>query len=234
MKTFATISSVLATSMSFALAGCGSSVSDGTGGGGGEGGGAPDVCESFEDPPQLGAPQRSVGVRFVNDTDADIFLGAAEPGCGVYIPYTLERGGVTVKPSLDICEFSCGQMMAGQCACPAACAMPQITRIVPGGVYQEVWGGMEYEPATLPAECQADGCGGSCFLPALAQGAYTVLGTAHPALGECVPNDTCDCEPDENGSCTFSTTAGIAGAPIQASASYDFASEEATVELRFE
>jgi hypothetical protein len=219
---------------SLALFGCGSSVSDGTGGGGGEGGGAPDVCASFEDPPQLGAPQRSVGVRFVNDTNADIFLGAVEPGCGVYIPYALERGGVSVKPSLDICQFSCGQLMEGQCACPAVCAMPEITRIVPGGVYEALWGGMEYEPATLPAECQAEGCGGACYLPALAQGAYTVLGVAHPALGDCVPNDTCSCEPDANGSCTFNTTAGVAGAPIEATASYDFGSGEATVELRFE
>lgn len=232
------LASVFVASLSsLALFGCGSSVSDGTGGGGGEGGGeggGPDVCESYEDPPQLGAPQRSVTVRFVNDSAADLFLGAVEPGCGVYIPYALERAGVSVKPSLDICEFSCGQMMDGQCACPAACAMPQITRIVPGGSFEALWGGMDYEPASLPPLCQADGCGGACYLPALAQGAYTVLGTAHPELGDCIPNDTCDCQPDASGSCTFSTTMGVAGTPIEASATYDFGSGAEVVELRFE
>jgi hypothetical protein len=219
----------LTTTSLLALAGCGSTVEDGTGG---SGGGA-DVCDDYRTGDDGGAP-RPTTVRFVNAGDADIYLGDPVESCGGYVPFALEKDGIPVASRLGLCEFSCEQIMEGGCACPAACEAPTTVRITPGGSYELAWQGFDYLPTTLPEQCLAeDGCAPSCFLPRFASGTYQVTGTAYASVS-CTDVGICECTPDENGACLLDFASRVDGAPRNVTVSYDYDGPAWELELVFD
>lgn len=212
---------------------CGGTVTTG-GGGGGAGAGGPGPCDAFVDQTDDGAP-RPTTVRFVNLSATTLYLGDPTQGCYGYVPYSLERDGVAVAPRLGGCTFTCETLMSGQCSCPAICEQSSIVRIVPGGSYELTWAGFDYLPETLPQECGAQGCAGACYVPRFASGLYEVTGTAYTTLEGCGEPGSCDCVPDESGSCSFfDGTALVSGAPLSTSVTYDYASDVWELELVFE
>jgi hypothetical protein len=131
-----------------------SSGSTSSGGTGGSGGGGDVKCGDYVKTPP--APVLTT-VRLMNTGTQDVYLGQTMPSCATYLGFTLEDASMNpLKPSRDVCEFTCGELQAGTCACPAGCAAPIVTKIEPGGYYDAGWPSTVFESDAMPKACYQD------------------------------------------------------------------------------
>ena len=169
-------------------------------GSGGAGGGG-DPCAPFVS--EAPTPQ-PVTLRLVNATEAPIYLGEETPSCSVAVGFTLEDdGGAPLKASQGSCEPTCSELTQYTCGCPADCALPVVTMIAPGGIYEIGWPGLVFEAATMPAECFADpACAGSsCLIASEPPPPPLVFRSAAWTGVDCGGAPTCSGDPDRAGTC---------------------------------
>lgn len=189
----------------------GSGASGGSGGDDGKGGGYCDV------PPDLPGP--NVTVRLVNKTGQNLYLGDPQQSCDSYRAFEVVTGdGKTLKSSLGSCEFTCSDLLAGQCQCAADCAAPVVTLLAADGVYTAQWDGSIFSSASLNTGCATNGCSdGACIYQEPATGPLGLVGGAYLDVMGCDPGP-CSCTPDANGTCLLDYPATVTGTKITASA----------------
>ncbi|MCC6216747.1 MAG: hypothetical protein IT376_17945 [Polyangiaceae bacterium] len=210
----------------------GSSGTGGASGAGGSSGTGGVDCGAYADE----TPPTTATVRLVNARSAPIYLGGGD-GCGEPMLYELrgpEPGGELRRLQVSGCGFTCEDLQEHSGGCPAACLIPPVTKIAPGGHRDLVWSMTTAASAAMPAACYAEpGMGGaSCdrwVIPP--SGTYLASATAGSAL---VCNDVglCDCDADPDGSCQLWGDGQPDGEPLTASASFAFPSET-TIVLTF-
>lgn len=157
-----------------------------------------DVCAGFVDA-TVDPPYRLV----INNTRAEPVYLMTNDDCTVNHVHIVGDAGHW--PPGD-CEPTCAQMIAGYCACPGACAAPQLLRIEAGETHSLDWAYVlapDDVPETCvdPALCGFGACPQAIVPPA---GTYTVELDVAFAPAECAGmNDPCACGPGE-GSCVTS------------------------------
>lgn len=212
--------------------GCGSDVTTGGGGGGGEGGSPGASCEDFRDTTP-GDPDRSITVRIHNETGAPFFLGDLSPACSGFRGFTLtDEAGASVKPDLDICEFTCSSMLDMGCGCPAFCASPEVIYVEPGAVWTTTWTEAIFPTQDMPASCYFEqACeGNGCFDRQAPTEPLVFHAQAFDELGDCV--DGCVCVPNDEGWCVLEGATMTAGTPAEASTTWTLT--EDAVEIVFQ
>ncbi|MBK8234284.1 MAG: hypothetical protein IPK74_01885 [Deltaproteobacteria bacterium] len=134
-----------------------------------------------------------------NTTGAVLFVDAGE-GCSS-TPFELTHDGKAAKWNRGVCEFSCEDVIAGDCACAADCAPGSLVRIEPGASHSISWDRSIYAVEDLSLECPAEGCPTQCSRRAVAgDGSYTLTAVAGTA---CDPDSgTCTCS-DGQDACTL-------------------------------
>jgi hypothetical protein len=187
------------------------------------------ACDDFQKPADLGEP---VDVRIENHTDADLFLGDPSAGCGPPKLFSLfEDGGdppALYDGQLDLCEFTCGYLQSGDCACTAGCAAPIAVRIVPGGAYVVTWGGYVFEHVEMPAACYySPGCASLCALETKAPSSLVVRAQAYDEVS-CGGNE-CSCTPDASGSCLITEMPTVGGELVSGSGTWHAGEKQVTV-----
>lgn len=188
-------------------------------------------CQDFTPPPPTKTP---VTVRLVNKKTTNVFLGQTSPTCAVDLGFTLEDGAMKqLKPSRDVCEFTCEELQEGSCACPAGCAAPIVTLLAPNGHYDIGWPGTVFDSAQMPASCFMDpSCAQSACLiektpPA---GPLTMKASAFSMPLGCADPNQCSCTPSPSGNCTVFNATTVGGAEVKAEVKWN---GEGLVEITF-
>jgi len=190
---------------------------------GGTGGSAP--CSDFTPPPPGGTP---ITVRLVNKTTGNVYLGETTAGCSTSIGFTLEDAKMaTLKPSRDICEFTCAELQQGSCACPAGCAAPIVTLVGPGQHYDVGWPGTIFVSEDMPAKCYQDMIcvnGGGCLVEQAPPMETLTMRASAWSMAVCPgnPGQTCvDCVPGFSGSCIVPGAQTVGGTEIKGSVQWN-------------
>lgn len=156
--------------------------------------GAPSCEVSPED--ELGA---EVKVLLRNAGDATIWVDR-RLFCGEVLPFAIfDPAGEEVNPSIGLCEFTCEEILMGNCGCPAGCGSPdQVIQIDPGATFEIAWSGEHWAPFPLTEEC-ANGCDLSCLARQVVQpGVYKFVARSSSLLTDC---EDCSCTPNADGWC---------------------------------
>ncbi|MCC6525966.1 MAG: hypothetical protein IT373_25190 [Polyangiaceae bacterium] len=175
---------------------------------------APLVCTDL----LAGDETTEVVVRFVNQTNADLYLGDNAP-CDTspsFRIYDAANHEVVYRYG-NACGLSCADN-ATTCTCTmtTTCYPSYLRRIAPGGAYELYWSGARIVERTVPGSCVS--CLGgqdpaSCEAPeAPGDGPLTFTGTAWTAFDCMAP--PCDCTPGPEGSCTTTGQGTITGTQL--------------------
>jgi hypothetical protein len=148
------------------------------------------------------------------------------PTCATYLGFTLEDASMkALKPSRDLCEFTCGELQQGTCACPAGCAAPIVTKIEPGGQFEVGWPATVFESDAMPASCYSDStCAmGTCLNEVAAPtGPLTMKASAWSSFNCSNPDPTmCVCTggfPDKN--CSIPGASNVTGTELKGEATW--------------
>ncbi|MFT3769196.1 MAG: hypothetical protein QM820_27470 [Minicystis sp.] len=209
--------------------GSGTSTSSSSGGDGGAGAGKP--CEDYPTPPPATTP---VTIRLVNKSANNVYLGEKTPSCATNLGFTLEDASANqLKPSRDVCEFTCGELQSGACGCPANCAAPIVTLLAPNGHYDIGWPATVFEAIAMPKSCYQDPtCDtGTCLNEVTPPtGPLTMKASAFSMAAGC-PGGTCqDCTPGTQGNCTVNTATMVSGTEVKGTVQWN---GEGLVEIDF-
>ncbi len=183
---------VLVAMASLMAAACGSNITDFDGSGG-----AGPSCQSFEDEPLPGAVVATVR----NEGSAPIFLTGVGCSFDIELSVTDPDGTDRVWKNGD-CAFTCEDLQDNAGVCAAACAIPPVIMIAPGGSYDIEWNGALLEDAEMPEGCffepQSPGPQ-ACYQRRVAvDGDYTLSTNVWP---EVFDFDDVKCNPGPKGSC---------------------------------
>ena len=213
-----------------ALAACSTTVSqfddDGAGGSGPQ-------CEGFDDVTE----STIVTLTVRNATAAPVYLSGSD--CSAEIDLHLfDEDDQEVSFRTGNCHFTCEQLQRSEGICAAACALPPIVMLAPGGTYDLAWSGMVNLPVEMPAGCYfgaeyaTDTCDQRIVAPS-ASYAFEVTGYDDSWCPLDQPG-ACECTPDASGSCLVDSYGDIIGGEgVAARATLSFPSQSA-VELVFE
>lgn len=161
----------------------------------------PGSCD-FEDDPM----DRSViPVQVTNQRSEAIYLASPESCSGSMFRVTADDGAAVWPPAG--CGFTCEDVRdEGLLGCDAACALPPVVKIVPGGVYELGWPGRFHQTTELPAECcNAPECPTQCDVDRKAKDEAAVVELALTDAPECDPPCDCDPTPGSGGWCELQT-----------------------------
>lgn len=166
----------------------------------------------------------SVAITIRNDSDAPLFI-LTQSFCASVLPVTLFAGDAELVISPGSCDFSCADVLSGNCGCPAGCGDPEdVVQIAPGGVYTDTWSGINVVPFELDASCFTEDCGNSCTAERQTPpGSYTMRATAATAVDNCEP--PCTCTANADGWCIFE--ASPSGADIVVEVPLEYPSQTA-------
>lgn len=241
-----------------ACAACGSSVSGGNGGDTGQGGnhtggtggatnstggtgGKTGGAGGAIDCAALRADEEATGVavRVVNHTAADIFIQYDTN------PFACSSSGYTVTSpshemlftSLGVCGTTCATYSdMVTCTVTYTCAISEVTRIAPQGVFTMPWGGTVLEQKQLPHACFS--AGGSPGATTNCQAfvkpkelPLTFTSTVGTAV-TCNGSGACTCTPDANGTCTVEGSYQAGGTMLSAQGTYN--AGDSTIDIVFE
>lgn len=181
--------------------------------------GEPVTCE--------GPPDAEVGpevkVSLQNAGDATIWVDR-RLFCGHVLPFDIvDAEGEKLNLMLGLCEFTCEEVLVGDCGCQAGCGEPdQVITIQPGETLEIAWSGAHWGTVPLTEAC-AMGCEASCVARQQATpGKYKVIARSSGALAGC---DACECEPSEDGLCVVSAIR--TGSELVVEAEFDYPAQTA-------
>ena len=169
-------------------------------------------------------PSPAVEVTLRNAGAEPVFF-VRTSGCDYIDPLAVAGpdGDTPVQWTLQGCSFTCSQISAGACSCPAACAQDSVLQLAPGGTYTITWSGARYEPIQAPPECVDDGGFGTDCLQVLqaAPGAYILTSVGGSEVTGCLDPNGCTCTPNDEGWCDILAT-GVGGLERAAQATLDY------------
>jgi hypothetical protein len=159
-------------------------------------------------------------VKLNNKTQNDLFIGSKTGGgCGSVDPFGVTGpNGEELGYKQGDCDFTCKQIMDGECACPANCEEPRTILLAPGGSLEITWNGTLFSSEKMPDACYGPDCGmADCLVEREPpQGTLTFSASAFTAVSGCMMMP-CTCTPDSNGSCSFgSFEASVSGTEVKA------------------
>lgn len=149
-------------------------------------------CRNLEDEP---AAADVVTITLRNDTAAVLYVDGGE-GCTPRA-WQLEQDGKPRKWLRGACEYSCEDVMAGECSCSLDCGDGTVLRLPPGASHSVTWDRSIYVEEDLSLECPAEGCSTQCDRRVVAADAsYRVTASAS---AQCNPGaGPCECEDAES------------------------------------
>lgn len=166
-------------------------------------------CRDVEDE---AASTDDITITLRNDTTQILYVDGGE-GC-TPMPWQLERDGNARKWRRALCEFSCEDVIAGDCTCDSECGSGSVLVLPPGESHSVTWDRSIYVDEDLSLDCPAEGCPTQCDRRTVAADAsYSVVASASAV---CIPDDgACECE-DATSTCYVT---GRPGDDVAASAS---------------
>lgn len=173
-------------------------------------------------------PTPAVTITLRNTGSAPVFFVHAT-GCEFVEPLAIAGpdGDTPIEWRQDLCDFTCSQLFAEQCACPGSCAQDSVLMLASGGAYTISWSGAIYVPTTVPPACAGEICGDMCMQVVQAPaGAYELHAIGGSEVSGCADPDMCSCTPNAEGWCDVSAT-GVGGTPREALATLQYPAETA-------
>jgi hypothetical protein len=181
----------------------------------------PVTCED----PSVAEVGPEVKISLQNGGDGTIWVDR-RLFCGRVLPFDIvDAEGTMLNLTLGLCEFTCEEILAGDCGCQAGCGeFDQVVTIQPGETLELAWSGAHWPTFPVTEACSV-GCETSCVArQQAAPGKYKVVARSSGALAEC---DKCECEESEPDLCVINAIR--AGDELVVEAELDYPAQTAVV-----